>query len=78
MVVATLPPLTATCLGTDRILSGAGLTGHPRVVAIALHGSRGPAGSYRFDSDVGLILSTMSIGATTGEEKTECPPKFCV
>jgi len=43
---------------TYRLLRSADLKVHPNVRRIALHGSRGPAGGYRDDSDIDLCLVT--------------------
>lgn len=66
--VATLLSLAATCPDTDRILSDAGLTVHQRVVAITLHGSRGPRGDYRPGSDVDMCLIVDTMGVTERSE----------
>ena len=58
------PHLAALCPETARILLTARLTVHPRVTAITLHGSRGPAGGYRPDSDVDLCLIVETTGVT--------------
>jgi len=41
---------------THALLTSSNLTVHPRVSRIILHGSRGPAGKYRPDSDIDLSL----------------------
>ena len=41
---------------TYALILSASLTVHPLVSRITLHGSRGPAGGYRVDSDVDLSL----------------------
>ncbi len=43
---------------THRLLQSASLRVHPNVRRITLHGSRGPAGGYRDDSDIDLCLIT--------------------
>ncbi len=48
--------LAALCPETARLLQRAAFTVHPRVTAVTLHGSRGPAGGYRPGSDVDLCL----------------------
>jgi hypothetical protein len=57
-------PLAAHCPETARLLRAAALAVHPRVTAITLHGSRGPAGGYRADSDVDLCLIVDVQGVT--------------
>ena len=46
--------LSSSMLG--RLLQEAVFTIHQRVTAITLHGSRGPRGDYRSDSDVDMCL----------------------
>jgi hypothetical protein len=41
---------------TYALLQASNLTIHPQVFRITLHGSRGPAGGYRPDSDIDLCL----------------------
>ena len=43
---------------TYRVLQSAGLTVHRAVKQVVLHGSRGPSGSHRVDSDLDLSLVT--------------------
>ncbi len=43
---------------TYRLLAATKIKVHPRVKKITLHGSRGPAGKYRDDSDMDLCLVT--------------------
>ena len=50
--------LKETLPETYRLLKMANLTVHPNVRKITLHGSRGPAGGYREDSDIDLCLVT--------------------
>ncbi|MBN1176226.1 MAG: hypothetical protein JXA51_00955 [Dehalococcoidales bacterium] len=73
---------------TYRLLKKAHLKVHPDVRRIFLHGSRGPAGGYRDDSDLDLcFLTDIDIAVLPGEEfghrlrmvllttleNTECP-----
>ncbi len=53
---------------TARLLRSATLTVHPSVAMITLHGSRGPAGGYRPDSDVDLCLIVEPGGLSQGPE----------
>jgi len=62
------PQLVACCPDTARLLQNAALIVHPRVTAITLHGSRGPAGGYRPDSDVDLCLLVDTTGVTERAE----------
>ena len=62
------PQLAALCPETARLLRDASLAVHPRVTAITLHGSRGPAGGYRPDSDVDLCLIVDTAGVTERAE----------
>ncbi len=50
------PQLAALLPATHALLSSANVTVHPDVSRIILHGSRGPAGGYRPDSDIDLSL----------------------
>jgi predicted nucleotidyltransferase len=52
------PELKEKLPETYRLLTAAHLKVHPRVKKITLHGSRGPAGKYRDDSDIDLCLVT--------------------
>ena len=61
--------LPALCPETARLLRTAALTVHPRVTAITLHGSRGPAGGYRSDSDVDMCLIVDTTGVTGRAEQ---------
>jgi hypothetical protein len=60
--------LAALCPETARRLRDAAFTVHPRVVAITLHGSRGPRGGYRPDSDVDMCLIVDNEGVTEHSE----------
>ncbi len=50
------PSLAADLPETHALLRGANLTVHPAVSRVVLHGSRGPAGGFRPDSDIDLSL----------------------
>ncbi len=50
------PVLAARLPDTHALLLGANLTLHPAVSRVVLHGSRGPAGGFRPDSDIDLSL----------------------
>jgi hypothetical protein len=50
--------LKETLPETYRLLKAAKLKFHPRVKKVTLHGSRGPAGGYRDNSDLDLCLVT--------------------
>ncbi len=50
------PAFTDSLPGTYSLLASGGLAAHPMVTRIVLHGSRGPAGNYRSDSDIDLSL----------------------
>ena len=60
--------LAALCPETARLLRDAAFAVHPRVTAITLHGSRGPAGGYRPDSDVDMCLIVDTAGVTERAE----------
>ena len=62
------PPLAARCPETARLLQNATLIVHPRVTAITLHGSRGPRGDYRPDSDVDMCLVVDTSGVTARDD----------
>jgi hypothetical protein len=62
------PQLAALCPETARLLQDAALAVHPCVTAITLHGSRGPAGDYRPDSDVDMCLIVDTAGVTERAE----------
>ena len=62
------PQLAALCPETAWLLRAAALAVHPRVTAITLHGSRGPAGGYRPDSDVDMCLIVDTAGMTERSE----------
>ena len=55
-IVAFEPQLAALLPVTYNLLVSSNLTVHDRVSRIILHGSRGPAGKYRPDSDIDLSL----------------------
>ena len=67
-VTSLEPQLAELCPETARILRDAALTVHPRVTAITLHGSRGPAGGCRPDSDVDMCLIVDTEGVTKRSE----------
>lgn len=50
------PQLASLLPVTHTLLKSSNLTVHPRVSRVILHGSRGPAGKYRPDSDIDLSL----------------------
>jgi predicted nucleotidyltransferase len=50
------PRLVSTQPATQVLLAAANLTVHPAVERVILHGSRGPAGGWRPDSDIDLSL----------------------
>jgi len=50
------PQLTSLLPQTHALLAASNLMVHDRVSHIILHGSRGPAGTYRPDSDIDLSL----------------------
>ena len=52
------PELRKALPETYRLLKESKLKIHPNVRTITLHGSRGPAGGYRNDSDIDLSLVT--------------------
>ncbi len=56
---------------TYRLLKAASLKVHPNVRRITLHGSRGPAGGYRADSDIDLCLITDVDNTTFTEDKLD-------
>ena len=58
------PVLSARLPSTHALLISANLTVHPAVSRIILHGSRGPAGGCRPDSDVDLSLVVETRPAT--------------
>ena len=60
--------LAALCPETARLLQDAAFAVHPRVTAITLHGSRGPRGDYRPDSDVDMCLIVDTTGVTERAE----------
>jgi len=62
------PQLAALCPETARLLQNAAFTVHPRVTAITLHGSRGPRGGYRPDSDVDMCLIVEPTGESERSE----------
>jgi hypothetical protein len=62
------PHLAHWCPETARLLQNAAYTVHPRVTAITLHGSRGPAGGFRPDSDVDMCLIVDTTGVTERAE----------
>ena len=62
------PHLANWCPETARLLHNAAFTVHPRVTAITLHGSRGPRGDYRPDSDVDMCLIVGTEGVTERSE----------
>ena len=55
-VVEFMPELSARLPATETLLKSANLVLHPSVSRVILHGSRGPAGGYRPDSDIDLSL----------------------
>lgn len=67
-ITAFEPQLSAVCPETAHILRNAALTVHPRVTAVTLHGSRGPRGDYRPDSDVDMCLIVNTEGVTERSE----------
>jgi hypothetical protein len=50
------PQLASSLPTTHALLKSSNFTLHPAVSRIILHGSRGPAGGYRPDSDIDLSL----------------------
>ena len=52
------PGLRNTLPETYRLLESSRIVVHPSVRKITLHGSRGPAGGYRDDSDIDLCFIT--------------------
>jgi hypothetical protein len=67
--VVELEPLLASSLPiTHTLLGSSNLTLHPIVSRVVLHGSRGPAGGYRPDSDIDLsLLVDFPAGITASE-----------
>ena len=55
-VVEFMLELSARLPATETLLRSANLVLHPSVSRVILHGSRGPAGGYRPDSDIDLSL----------------------
>ena len=70
IAVTDFPQLAALCTETAWLLRAAALAVHPRVTAITLHGSRGPAGGYRPDSDVDMCLIVDTTVMTKRAEPT--------
>jgi predicted nucleotidyltransferase len=62
------PDFIAALPETAELLKAAPLVVHPRVTCITVHGSRGPAGGYRPDSDVDLSLIVDTEGVTERAE----------
>ena len=56
---------------TYHILESASLKVHPNVRKITLHGSRGPAGGYRDDSDIDLCLVTDFVNTSFSEDELD-------
>lgn len=56
MIVDFEPDLASQLPETHGLLSSAGLTVHPRVSRVVLHGSRGLARNWRPESDIDLSL----------------------
>jgi len=56
-VVDFEPKLASSFAATHALLVSANFVLHPTVSRVVLHGSRGPAGGYRPDSDIDLSLS---------------------
>ena len=55
-VVDFEPKLASSSAATHTLLIAANFVLHPAVSRVVLHGSRGPAGGYRPDSDIDLSL----------------------
>jgi len=58
-----------------RILTSANFWIHPNVALVTLHGSRGPAGGYRGDSDIDLCL-IIDIQQGTQSDAQTVPPRL--
>ena len=65
-----MPGLANTFPETYRLLASSRIAVHSSVRKITLHGSRGPAGGYRDDSDIDLCLVTDIVCTKTGDENT--------
>lgn len=62
------PIFESSLLETCKLLRASNLTLHPAVSKIVLHGSRGPAGGYRPDSDIDLsLIVDLHTGITAAE-----------
>jgi hypothetical protein len=64
-----MPGLVNALPDTYRLLASSRIVVHPSVRKITLHGSCGPAGGYRDDSDIDLCLVT-DICCTAPEDET--------
>ena len=63
-----MPGLANALPETYRLLASSRIVVHPSVRKITLHGSRGPAGGYRDDSDIDLCLVTDIRCTVTGDK----------
>jgi len=61
------PELRDVLPETNRLLKESNLKVHPNVRRITLHGSRGPAGGYRNDSDIDLSVTDIDTKLPEGE-----------
>ena len=65
-----MPGLANALPETYRLLASSRFAIHPSVRKITLHGSRGPAGGCRSDSDIDLCLVTDIVCSAAGDKTT--------